>query len=109
MQGSSSSGGPEGHSKRKTAQPTGKKDGKSNSSKQSSKSQDVGSQSSDVNQQIKEKNSGKQVRPEVDNRKSERLAAAPQGEKKEHKQRASSDVTSQSLAQKQPNENGADM
>lgn len=59
MQGSSSSGGPEGHSKRKTAQPTGKKDGKSNSSKQSSKSQDVGSQSSDVNQQIKEKNSGK--------------------------------------------------
>lgn len=59
MQGSSSSGGPEGQTKRKTAQAAAKKDAKSNSSKQSSRCQEVRSQSSDGNQQIKDKNSGK--------------------------------------------------
>lgn len=52
---------------------------------------------------------GKQVRQEGDNRKSERLAVVPQGEKKEHKQRTSSDVTSQSVVPKQPNENGVEV
>ena len=51
---------------------------------------------------------GKQARQDAEIRKSERAAGPAQGEKKEQKLRTSSEVTSQSIVQKQFNENGAE-